>query len=620
MILPSDQRDRHNLFANTIRECLQSQDRRRSYYRRLRQLFLHGAEGNQFVHQNKLREWGATSSAYCFAPEFAKFGATLPKRYGDQWIEELDAIRDETVDLFSQSGLDMTYGLAVDWAHPLPCMFIKVITSDGKVCPELIEDPADVGVWEENLPFDKQEALVHTFTMNLHAVIRLISQSVTNAEDKDRLIRLARELATQGPSGGALAPATPNLLLLSTGSSFLDGATGAVRNMTTMNLAQPEVMADVVPMAELWIKDDLAYPRCGKCERREGDDVHHGALKEHNFDPDGHHEWEWRKVLAMGRWGDEPLWEALNPLLRQRHPIRQLCLEPVTNYAFGLSPMELMINLQLWGEQLLGKHDLLLDLQLDPPIAIIGLSNVDGERAKLLRSPGGTFVMPNLPNADIKRFAPETPPDTAGMHQLIDQKFHRAGGLPLGADGTPADPNMRTAGQMTAGAALTSPRTNRRAMRVEDSLEEVMTDTLRLHRRMSKDPLRVPLNEPDPETGKNYRQFLLSQVPGELRVRVSAHSASPLFRNEMRELAVIAKREGAIGLEAFLEMLGVPMLDTLKPKARQIEKSGGEVKKRALASREQEAQAKLLQAQVKVQKEANPRATAPGTATRGPAS
>jgi hypothetical protein len=311
----------------------------------------------------------------------------------------------------------------------------------------------------------------------------------------------------------------------------------------------------------------------------------------------------------MGRWGEEILWGSLNPLLRQRQPIRQLCLEPVTNYAYGLSPMDPLVNLQLWSEDLLRKHDNLLDLQLDPPIAIIGLSNVDNERAKLLRMPGGTFTMSNIPNADIRRFSPETPPDTAGMHQLIDQKFDRQGGLPLGASGTPGEANMRSAGQMTAGAALSSPRTNRRAMRVEDSLEEISTDTLRLRRRTSKDPLRVPLNEPDPTTGKPYRSFLLSQVPGEVRVRVSAHSASPLFRNEMRELAVILKREGAIGLESFIELIAPPMEDILRPKARQIEKSGGEIKKQALASRQQEAQAKLMQAQVKVAQAATPRAS-----------
>jgi hypothetical protein len=534
-----------------------------------------------------------------------KFGATLPPRYGDQWTEELGVIRNEIAELFSHSGLDMTFGLAVDWAHIYPCMFVKVITSGGEVCPELIEDPADVGVWEENRPFEKQEALVHTFSMNLHAVIRLFSGAIPDAGDRDRLIRLAREHATRGPSGGALAPAIPRLILAAASPNMI----GAVQNMPILNLAEPEVMADVVPMCELWIKDDLAYPACAQCDHGEGDEVHHGATKDHEFQKSGKHTWEWRKVLGMGRWGEEILWGSLNPLLRQRQPIRQLCLEPVTNYAYGLSPMDPLVNLQLWSEDLLRKHDNLLDLQLDPPIAIIGLSNVDNERAKLLRMPGGTFTMSNIPNADIRRFSPETPPDTAGMHQLIDQKFDRQGGLPLGASGTPGEANMRSAGQMTAGAALSSPRTNRRAMRVEDSLEEISTDTLRLRRRTSKDPLRVPLNEPDPTTGKPYRSFLLSQVPGEVRVRVSAHSASPLFRNEMRELAVILKREGAIGLESFIELIAPPMEDILRPKARQIEKSGGEIKKQALASRQQEAQAKLMQAQVKVAQAATPRAS-----------
>jgi hypothetical protein len=386
-----------------------------------------------------------------------------------------------------------------------------------------------------------------------------------------------------------LAAASPNMI-------------GAVQNLPILNLAQAEVLAEVVPMCELWIRDDLAYPACEKCEHRESDDVHHGALKDHNFTPSGKHEWEWRRMLAMGYKGEHLLWGSLNPLLPQHNPIRQLCLEPVTNYTYGLSPMELMINLQLMGEDLLRKHDQLLDLQIDPPIAVVGLSNVDGERAKLLRIPGGTFTMPNIPHADIKRFAPETPPDAAGMHRLIDEKFDRAGGLPMGAMGANPDPNMRSEGQIMAGAALSSPRTGRRALRVERGLEDVMTDCLRLRRRTQKVELRVPLPQPDPETGKTYRDLLLSQVPGELSVRVSAHSASPLFRNEMREIAALLSERGAISNESFIELVAPPLEDILRPKARLMEKAAAEFKNRALTAKEEESKAKLVAAEAKSRK------------------
>lgn len=587
---------------NTIRECLQSQDRRRQYHKRLRQLALHGGEDNRAVHQNKLWTWGESSSAYCYAPEFVKFGVSLPKRYGDEWIEELDALRDEADDLFRNTGLDASFGLGVEWAHFLPCMYFKVKTDRDHVTVDLVHDPADVSVWEENLPFEDQEAIVHSYEMNLHAVIRLIYGGVANRAEAERLIGIARDIKTRGPSSGALAPAIPSLVLAAASPNMI----GAVQNMKPITIGEPEVAADMVPMCELWIKDDYAYQACARCGHREEEFAHRqGPFRDHPFMPSPNFEWEWRRVLTMGPNGDHYLWDVLNPLLPQRQPLRQLCLRPITNYAYGNAPQEQMIMLQKWGEDLLSKHDLLLELQLDPPIAYIGMGGgVDGERAKLLRQPGGDFATSFSPGQEIKRMVPDTPPDTPGMHKLIDDKFNQEGGLPAGSSGTSNDPNVRSAGQMTAGAALSSPRTNRRAMRVEDTLEEVMTDALRLHRRMCKDALRIPLPQPDPETGKNWRQFYISEVPEDLNVRVSAHSASPLFRNEMREIATILRREQAISKEVFIELLSPPLEDILRPKARKMEASEAQAKQQILAAKKAEADAKMIAAKAKAQRDA----------------
>jgi hypothetical protein len=572
-----------------VRECLASSDRRRSHHRRLRLYALEGTEGSTPVKRNKLIEFIETSSAYCYAPEFVKFGVTLPKRYGDSWIEELDAARDEAGDLFLSSGADAAFGLMVDWAHVYPSMFGKVIVSDHQVVLEVVTDPADIGVARESInSLDKQEAIVHKFGMTLWEYERLIRQSIPNREDAEALIERGHDHKTRG-SRSSLAPAIPQIILATAGPPNM---IGAVQNLRDTATADPEEQVDVVAMCELWTRDDLAHASCERCNHRESDDSHRqGPLYDHAFKASGEHEWEWRKVLCLGENGDIPLWGTLNPLLPQRQPLVQLTLGPTPGYLWGLSPIQKLIVMQVWGEELITKHDALLDQQLNPPIAIIGMSNVDGERAKLLRQAGGTFTMPSMPGAEIKRLAPDTPPDAAGMTRLIDDWFDRAGGLPMGSHPT-TDANVRSAGQMTAGAELSAPRTNRRAMRVEDALEEVMTPALRLHRRISKDPLRIPLAEPDEETGKKHRAFYLSQIPGDLLVRVSAHSASPLFRNKMREDAIILKREGAVDKETFVEILGPPMEDIVRAKARRIQAGEAQKTERVLGIKEREAKAK----------------------------
>jgi len=67
-------------------------------------------------------------------------------------------------------------------------------------------------------------------------------------------------------------------------------------------------------------------------------------------------------------------------------------------------------------------------------------------------------------------------------------------------------------------------------------------------------------------------------MPGDLSVRVSAHSASPLFRNQAREDAIVLKREGAIDLETFVEAYQPAMEDVIRAKARRIQKAGAAFK------------------------------------------
>ena len=47
------------------------------------------------------------------------------------------------------------------------------------------------------------------------------------------------------------------------------------------------------------------------------------------------------------------------------------------------------------------------------------------------------------------------------------------------------------------------------------------------------------------------REFLLSQLPNGLSLRVDAHSAAPIFRMQTENKAVLMKKVGAIGSEDF---------------------------------------------------------------------
>jgi hypothetical protein len=563
VILPSGG-DRSALFRNLVRECLVSADTRRTRNQVLRNWYLLGTDGQGKARRNKLAEWVDQSASYCYAPESVRFGVVLPTQYGDAFIEEEDAAREEMHRVFHDTDAALTFGLGVEFAHVYDSVIFKVITNENEADLELVPDPADIGVWRENLDsLDKQEAIVHRFEMDTAAFERLVRGAIADPTLAEEIVREGQDVSIKGTGSTNLAPAVPRILLAAATPNLI----GAVQNTQDTALAQPQVRGEVVTLAELWVRDDRAWK-----------------------DDQGRWHWEWRKVLHLPA-TERVLWESLNPLLPQRHPFRQLCLNPLPNYLWGVSPMEKLLIMQRWGEDMIGKHQQLLDLQLDPPIAIIGMASVDGERAKLLRALGGTFTMPPAPQASIQRLAPETPPDAAGMSRLIDEWFDRAGGLPSGSGG-PQEANVRSAGQMTAGAVLSSPRTNRRAMRVEDTLEEVATDMLRLHRRVSKAPLRIPLAQPDPETAESSRKFLLAQLPGDFVVRVAAHSASPIFSQQSRQLAFALHQRQAIDLETLVELTDPPLADILRAKARRIAKAQGEKTEKVLALKEREVRAK----------------------------
>lgn len=62
---------------------------------------------------------------------------------------------------------------------------------------------------------------------------------------------------------------------------------------------------------------------------------------------------------------------------------------------------------------------------------------------------------------------------------------------------------------------------------------------------------------------KNGEGYLLSQVPEDRAIRVDAHSSSPAFQEDNKQLAFALKKADAITNEGLLMMVHPPMLDQL---------------------------------------------------------
>ncbi len=513
--------------------------------------YLLGTDESARVRYNKLQEHVRASTSYLYAPEAIRFGVTLPPHYGDQWIEEEEVAREELHRLWHDSDAGLTVQLGVEWAHVAPTVVFKVLVSGNEPYVDLIADPSDIGVLRPDLhEWDRQEAIVHWYVLDRSAFRRMIA-AIPDEKYRTTLMAEAEEHAGPGESPGSaetlpdaihniiLAQATPNMI-------------GVARAPADTSLAHPVVAEPVVKLAELWVRDD--------------------ALD------------DWRVVtdfLATER----IIWDPQNPLVSGEHPFHPLCLEPTPGYLWGVAPIERLLELQKWRERRMAQIEALMDIQLDPPLFFEGVSGLQDEKAKIFRKPGGLLSSP-LPGAKVTPVVPPMPPDAFADVQEMDRQFASMGGLPLGMRGQ-TEPGVRSGEQALIQAILAAGPTLSKAMRVENCVEGIATAALRLQRRISKTTLRKG----------DGTEFLLAQMPGDFVARVSAHSASPIYAQQIAQKAQMAKQAGAISNEDYIRMLGLPQDDILAVKAKKLAQAQAERAKKLVEIKEREARAKEVKAE-----------------------
>jgi len=522
----------------------------------MRTAYLTGSETGVRARYNKLAEHVAFSSSYLYAPGSTRFGVVMPPTHGDRFMREAQGAREELHRLWHDTDAARVFGLGVTWAHVWPSAIYKVMVSQNRPAVALLSDPADLGVLEEDVDeWDEQEALCHWYTVNLSKFWRMI-QAIPDEQRRAQLWDTAQDSATpkEATSAETLPSTVQRFIILAAASPTMEGQ---VQGMGGTALAIPRVHEDVVRLAELWVRDDRGYR-------------------------DDRHRWqpEWRVVTNLLA-TEEILWEPLNPLISDEHPFHALTLDPAPGYLWGTSPLEKLIALQEWREKKLVDIDERDGRQIDPPLFFQGFGTMDGERAKAFLHRGG-YITSSAPNADVKPVMPPPVPDPFAFIDQIDGMFSRAGGLPKGMTGQ-TEPGVRSGEQAMGQAMLGSGPTMTNAMRVEGVLEEVATALLRLHRRVNGETIRLG-------QGADATDVLLSQLPGDFVVRVSAHSASPLYAQQIAQKAVLAKQLKAITNERFIELLDLPQSEILVAEARQLSKAQAEQSERVIEIQEAKAQ------------------------------
>lgn len=140
--------------------------------------------------------------------------------------------------------------------------------------------------------------------------------------------------------------------------------------------------------------------------------------------------------------------------------------------------------------------------------------------------------------------------------------FSEASGISSVLQGK-GESGVRSSGHASQLARLGSSRAKKRALIVEDSLEKVATLYLKLMQVYDKTHFKDDEGHP----------FIADQFTRDYVVKVDAHSNSPIFTEDLRQLAFNLFKAKAIDTESLLDLLEPPMKQLLKDKLKKKEQA-----------------------------------------------
>ena len=246
--------------------------------------------------------------------------------------------------------------------------------------------------------------------------------------------------------------------------------------------------------------------------------------------------------------------------LKGELPFVQVCPNPQFDYYWGQSEVQRLIFLQQLRNHRMTEILDLLSKQVNPPKVFTGFMGITDEKAFAFNRAGGQ-VSSDMPGAKVDALAPAMPKELFEVIHEVDAMFSEASGISSVLSGR-GETGVRSAGHASQLARLGSSRAKKRALIVEDSLEKVATLYLKLMQAYDNTHFL------DEEGNK----FIAEQFTRDFVVKVDAHSNSPIFTEDLRQLAFNLYKAKAIDQESLLDLLEPPMKQLLKDKLKKRQK------------------------------------------------
>ena len=522
MRIPANPVDREIFYLDVIQKCLASREERKPDYAALRSWYLFGSSPNEppaifnkiFPHIDQL-------TSFLYSAETTRFSINTGAAVSDQEQVKVPALTRALNDEWLNSNADQVFSSAVTWSLAYNSAFIKIVINNG-IHPYMVE-PSCIGVLREDTPYtDRQEAFVQTYYITKSELYARLYSHPKRDQIVKRITTTQHERTevANGIERIIMSQSQPEMY----GNVNLD--------LSGYNRYKATVAEETVEMTELWIWND--------------DTKDYQVVTK--ADPD---------VIIYDRPGE-------SVFLKGELPFVQICPNPLYDYYWGGSEVQRMVFLQELRNKRLTEILDLLSKQVSPPIALIGFTGILDEKNFALNRAGG-LLSTDMPNAKVEKLAPTIPTDLFKEIDKIDAMFEEVSGIGNVLQGK-GEAGVRSSGHASQLARLGSSRAKKRALVIEDSLEKVATLYLKC----------MQIYDPTHFTDMEGRKFIAEQFTKDYTVKVDAHSNSPIFMEDMRQLAFNLYEAKVIDKESLLDLLEPPMKQLLKDRLKKMESKEAE--------------------------------------------
>jgi hypothetical protein len=518
MRIPSNELLREQFYRDLIEKCMVSLQERKGDYSSLRSFYLFGSGPDESpTIFNKIYPHIDQLTSFLYSAETTRFSINVGASVADQEHIKIPRLTLALNDEWLNSNADQVFSSALTWALCFNTTFIKLVYNNG-IHPYMVE-PASMGVLREDTPYtDRQEALVQTYYITKS---ELYNRLYSHPKRESIVKRITTSVHTKTED----IPEGVDRIIMSQSNPVIYGNVNL--DLFGMNRYKARVAEETVKMYELWVwNDEIEDYQCVTMA-----------------DPD---------VFIYDRPG-------ASMFLKGELPFVQICPNPQFDYYWGQSEVQRLIFLQQLRNNRMTEILDLLSKQVSPPTALTGFTGILDEKNFALNRAGGLLAT-DMPNAKAERLAPDMPSSLFEVIHEVDNMFSEASGISSVLQGK-GESGVRSSGHASQLARLGSSRAKKRALIVEDSLEKVATLYLKLMQAYDKTHFK----------DEDGRQFIAEQFTKDYVVKVDAHSNSPIFTEDLRQLAFNLFKAKAIDTESLLDLLEPPMKQLLKDKLKKRE-------------------------------------------------